>query len=103
MGFAMRPVSRVGTAGRRFAGGCWQPPAITCAAGGLDRHSPLALAWSVDEHSIVHWNDRQLDPAISTSFQRPLLTSSLQLASIAARNCCRHAAYSEIVVRNNLF
>src|SRR5260370_37697705 len=98
----MLPVSRVGSAGRRFAGGCWQAPAITCAAGGLGRHSLLALAWSADEHSIVHWNDRQLHPAISTSFQRPLLTSSLQLASIAARNCCRHTADSEIVGRNNL-
>ena len=55
------------------------------------------------DHSISHANDRQLDPAISTSFQRPARTSSLQIASIAVRNCCRHEPCSETVVRNNLF
>ena len=51
----------------------------------------------------IHASDRQFDPAISTSFQRPLRTSSPQVASIAVRNCCKHKLCSETVVRNNLF
>ena len=51
----------------------------------------------------IHASDRQFDPAISTSFQRPLRTSSPQVASIAVRNCCKHKPCSETVVRNNLF
>jgi hypothetical protein len=53
--------------------------------------------------SLAHANDRQSDPAISTSFQRPLRTSSAQNVSIAVRICCRYEACSETVVRNNLF
>src|SRR5712691_13489330 len=55
-GKAMLPIPRVGTTGRRAAGGCWQAQAIASAANGLGRHSLLRLAWFVDEHSIVHWN-----------------------------------------------
>src|SRR6202007_3019358 len=49
-----------------------------------------------------HKNARDLHPTTSTSFHRPLLTSSAQSASIAVRNWRRTWPCSDTVVRNNL-
>jgi hypothetical protein len=70
--------------------------------GSADRKDPMSLPVVCKCH-LIHANERQFDPTISTCFQRPLRTSSLQIASIAVRNCCKQGPCSEIVVRNNLF